>query len=125
MSQTQKGPQTVEGCGPSQNAFSRTGGETSNTKSIKIVKEGKLDKMLRLFASGMSFHRFQAERVGDHCVHSSVADLQKRHGIYFDREFAKVNNRFGSQTAVKRYWLEGDNLAKARKICGLEVEGAA
>ena len=81
---------------------------------------GKLESMLYRFACGKKFHRFSAERVGDHCLPTTISDLQISLGLKFDRKFIKVPNRFGSQTAVKLYWLEGDNLIKARRLIGLE-----
>ena len=81
-------------------------------------KPGKLESMLKRFASGERLHRFQAERVGDHCLPTSVADLQSRHGIEFSRKRVKVPNRFGSETSVCEYWLEDDHLQRARKIVG-------
>lgn len=86
---------------------------------------GKLDSMLLRFASGERHHRFSAEKVGDHALPSSISDLQKRHGIHFDRKRVKVPNRFGSETSVCLYWLDGSNLEKARVLCGLASEMAA
>lgn len=80
---------------------------------------GKLDSMLKRFASGERHHRFSAEKVGDHALPSTISDLQKRHGIYFDRKRVKVPNRFGTETPIALYWLEGDNLQSARAQCGL------
>ena len=78
--------------------------------------KGKLRSMLEYFAQGQRLHRFQAERLGDHCLPTTISDLQKRHGIYFDRETVSVPNRFGSETSVSQYWLAGQNLEKVREI---------
>jgi hypothetical protein len=80
---------------------------------------GKLDAMFLRFAKGERHHRFSAESIGDHCIPTTVSDLQKRHAIYFSRKLVKVPNRFGSQTSVMFYWLEGDNLTKAQIKSGL------
>ena len=88
--------------------------DSSNTKPA-----GKLDAMLQRFAEGNAYHRFRAETIGDHCLHTTISDLQKRHLITFNRRFIKVPNRFGSTTRVKLYWLEGDNLERAKKLTGL------
>jgi len=90
-----------------------------NTNTNTNTK-GKLNAMLRLFADGERLHRFQAERIGDHCLPTSVSDLQIKHLIKFSRERVKVPNRFGSGTSVCEYWLEGDQLQKAREITGAE-----
>lgn len=82
-------------------------------------KVGKLESMLKRFASGARLHRFQAEKVGDHCLPTSVADLQSRHSIKFSRKRVKVPNRFGSETSVCECWLDGESLMRAREIAGI------
>lgn len=89
----------------------------SNTQLNKL---GKLDSMLLRFADGETHNRFSAERVGDHALPSTIADLQKRHGIYFHREWEGVPNRFGSTTRVMCYWLQDENLVEAKKYFGLD-----
>lgn len=81
-----------------------------------VKQLGKLDSMLLRFSHGERHHRFTAEGVGDHTLHSTVSDLQKRYGIYFARVWVKVPNRFGGTTRVKKYWLEGEHLEKAQRI---------
>ncbi|WP_148274527.1 helix-turn-helix domain-containing protein [Advenella kashmirensis] len=50
-----------------------------------------------------SLNRFEAERIGDHCLHSTIADLRKDgHNIYSQWEV--VETRF-KPTRVKRYFL--------------------
>lgn len=81
---------------------------------------GKLNSMLLRFANGNSYHRFSAEGVGDHCLPTTISDLQKRHDIYFERKRVKVKNRFGTFTPVCLYWLSGKSLLKAQQITGLD-----
>lgn len=90
-----------------------------NTTTVR--KTGKLDSMLARFADGDSYNRFEAERLGDHCLHTTVSDLQIKYDLSFDRERERVPNRFGGETIVCRYWLSGDNIAKARMIVGLRM----
>lgn len=85
---------------------------------------GKLASMLRRFAMGERFHRFSAERVGEHVLPSSISTFQQTHGICFSRKWVTVPNRFGSETRVVEYWLQGKDLRKARKIVGLEEVAA-
>lgn len=89
----------------------------------KSTRKGKLFRILSHLASGNRLHRFQAERIGDHCLPTTISDLQNRHGIYFERERKLVPNRFGGETSVAEYWLSGDNLARARKIVGYDMGG--
>jgi len=81
---------------------------------------GKQDSFYKRFASGERHHRFSAAKIGDSVLPSTISDLQKKYGIYFDRKRVKVPNRFGTETSVALYWLEGDNLQRARVQCGLD-----
>jgi len=80
---------------------------------------GKEDSMLLHFAKGKTLNRFQAEPLGDHCLHTTISDLQRKYPINFDRQTIKVPNRFGTLTSVKEYWLEDENLRKAKLYFGL------
>ncbi len=82
---------------------------------------GKLESMFRHFGEGRRLQRFQTEHLGDNCLHSTVADLQHKHGIHFAREWIAVPNRFGSETRVKVYWLKGESLDIARRVTGWKV----
>ena len=93
-------------------------------KHTNINLNGKLTSMLCRFAQGEKYHRFSAELVGDHCLPTTISDLQKKHSIYFERKFIAVPNRFGSKTSVDLYWLQDDSLTKARLITGIDKEAA-
>lgn len=97
-----------------------SGPDQSTRAQSTTIKPGKLNNMLRHFARGARLHRFSAERIGDHCLPTSVSDLQITHSITFSRERVKVPNRFGSETSVCEYWLEGDQLLRARQIVGVK-----
>ena len=77
---------------------------------------GKELRMLALFAAGHALNRFQAEQHGDHCLPTTISDLQKRYGLEFQRQREKVNTRFDRPTRASRYWLEGEHLEKAKAI---------
>ena len=85
---------------------------------------GKLKSMLLRFANGAQYHRFSAERVGDHCLPTTISVLQKMYSISFDRKRVNVKNRYGGESSVCLYWLSGRSLIVARKIAGIE-KGAA
>ncbi|WP_374962806.1 hypothetical protein [Spongiibacter tropicus] len=89
---------------------------TTTCNASKKRKPGKLLRMLELFASGKRLHRFQAEAYGDHVLNSTVSDLQRRHRLYFYREFVKVPNRFGTPTYLAEHHLEGQGLARTCSI---------
>lgn len=53
-----------------------------------------------------SLNRFEAERLGDHCLNSTVSELRKEgHVIHAMEEH--VPTRFGRNVRVKRYFLTG------------------
>jgi len=91
----------------------------SNDKPKQPDKE---DSMLLRFAQGKKYHRFSAERVGDHCLPTTISDLQLKYGIHFDRKRIRVPNRFGSLTTVNLYWLTGENLEIAKRRFGLNKQ---
>jgi len=79
-------------------------------------KPGKQARILLVFYSGHSLHRSQAERIGDHCLHSPISALFNGYGLVFDRERVKVPNRFGTQTTVTRYRLAGSPRENAARL---------
>lgn len=108
-----------------KNATPTNQNSASNQQTnINLKAHGKLVSMLHRFAEGKQYHRFSAEVVGDHCLPTTISDLQKRHSIYFERKFVQVPNRFGTKTSVMLYWLQGDSLAKAQLLTGIDKEAA-
>jgi len=78
----------------------------SSTKKFKILSE---------FARGRKLHRFIAEPIGDHCLHSTVSTIESEHSLEFSRERITVPTRFGT-TNVTLYWFDADNQAKAQQL---------
>ncbi|MHB8622077.1 MAG: hypothetical protein ACYC9J_00415 [Sulfuricaulis sp.] len=79
--------------------------------------ETKLKRVLAELAKGTSLHRFQAERIGDHTLHSTVVKIQK-YGIAIEREWIIVMGFAGHPTHVKKYWLNHENRERARTLLG-------
>ena len=77
--------------------------------------KGKLERMLELFAKGYRLNTFKAKELGDTCLHTTISSLQTKHGIHFSREWETLPGRFGP-ARVRRYWLDSDDLRKAREI---------
>jgi len=53
-----------------------------------------------------SLNRFQAERLGDHCLNSTISELRAE-GYLIHSHYEQVMTRFGRQVRVKRYCLLG------------------
>lgn len=96
-----------------KSALKNTVSDSNNTNLPK-----KWQRVLRAFASGKSFNRFDAERhLNDHCLHTTVSTLQ-RMGIAVAREFETVPGYMGIPTRVCRYWLDrsSDNISRAAAL---------
>lgn len=66
-----------------------------------------------------SLNRFEAERIGDHCLHSTISTLRNNYGLAVLDEFESVPNLTGSFTDVKRYWIESNSKPQAKKLLNL------
>lgn len=75
--------------------------ENAPSKNIypQVTKESTI---LAIMRAGHSLNRFEAERVGDHCLHSTIASLRSK-GYQFHDQWEWVNTRFGKEVHVKRY----------------------
>jgi len=89
---------------PSQRANQKIG-----TKKFNIIQH---------FLKGLSLNRFEAEVLGDHCLHSTVSTLVNNLGLEISRKWEAVPNRFGGTTRVKRYWFSESDIAAIRKLLG-------
>lgn len=87
-----------------------------------IIAKTKTDSMLLRFINGEKHHRFTAEVVGDHALPSTISALQKRHLIRFKRKRIKVKNRFGGQSSVMLYWLDGEQIEIVRDLLYRKLE---
>lgn len=84
----------------------------STAKNANDSKLGKEYAQLLRFVGGESQNRFDAERLGDHCLHTTVSDLQRGYGIRFCRKRERVPTRFGKPVTVCRYWLDVETRVK-------------
>lgn len=67
----------------------------------------KTARVLEAFMTGRSYNRFQAEtQLHDHCLHSTVSTIQKKHRIAINRKFETVRGYQGIPTQCCRYWIE-------------------
>lgn len=83
----------------------------------------KLQRILAELAKGRSLNRFEAERLGDHCLHSTVSAIERRYGILVERCDETVRGFGGNPTRVMRYWLSADELQRAAEKVGGSAQG--
>lgn len=80
------------------------------------VAVSKIARILGILRSGISINRFEAERVGDHCLPSTISELGSCHDLIIERHFERVPNRWGDPCLVKRYNLPSSERDKADKV---------
>lgn len=87
----------------------------------RIRRNTKLARILSVLAAGRSLNRFEAEKIGDHCLHSTVAKIE-RHGFQIDRCEETVPGYGGHRTHVMRYWLSDDERKRAVALLGWRAD---
>tara|TARA_B100001059_G_scaffold212378_2_gene227376 strand:+ start:2636 stop:2986 length:351 start_codon:yes stop_codon:yes gene_type:complete len=97
-------------------SFPESSPSQANDSTTPAKRKTKLARILEHFVNGGSLNRFEAERLGDHCLNSTIAALCGSHGLAFIRIDERVPNRFGSETRVTRYSLPETELARASKV---------
>lgn len=80
------------------------------------MSELKWRRVLRFLASGGKLTRFDAEKLGDHALNTTVAYIGEM-GISVSREPIVLEGRFG-EIRCKRYWLEPEARARALTLLG-------
>jgi hypothetical protein len=91
---------------------------SARTKEANIKTVSKNNTIMVALAE-RSLTRFDAERLGDHCLPSTISGLSTQHGLEFPRRWVKVLNRFGGVTLCKEYTTSDDDKLKINKF--LEV----
>jgi 3-deoxy-D-manno-octulosonate 8-phosphate phosphatase KdsC-like HAD superfamily phosphatase len=84
-------------------------------------KQSRHKIILSYLANGKSLNKFEAERLGDHCLNTTISNLRIYYQIIAERKNEKVKTRFGT-TTVKRYFLSKTDKQKATKILGGDYE---
>jgi hypothetical protein len=77
----------------------------------------KWQRILLMFVEGKTLNRFEAERVGDHALHSTVSGIQSR-GVTILRREETVAGFMGAPTRVMRYWLCEASRGRALELLG-------
>lgn len=91
-------------------------------KSTTPPKKWRILKVL----TERSLNRFEAEFEGDHCLHSTVSEIEHSLGLEVSREWEWVPTRFpGVCAKVKRYYLAGDSIAGASRLLGNKASQTA
>jgi hypothetical protein len=73
----------------------------------------KTARILAHLLTGASLNRFEAERLGDHCLNSTVSALANRYGLAIQRKTERVPNNWGAPCHVNRYSLPRSQYERA------------
>jgi hypothetical protein len=84
----------------------------------------KISRILSHMLCNHSLNRFEAERLGDHCLHSTISSLAHGYGLSFTRKPEKVPNRFGLPCMVTRYSLPESERTRGRLVLAMLWPGA-
>lgn len=85
----------------------------------------KISRVLGHLLQDRSLNRFEAERLGDHCLHSTISSLANGYGLNFNRLTERVPNRWGLPCLVTRYSLPASEFKRGRYVLAmLEKTGA-
>ncbi|MBI6764481.1 hypothetical protein [Pseudomonas syringae] len=76
----------------------------------------KISRILTYLLQGQSLNRFEAERLGDHCLHSTISTLANGYGLKFERQLERVPNHCGEPCTVARYTLPASERARGRNV---------
>ena len=105
----------------SPEAFADAGPGQGNTAHHHLTKAARAPhkwvRILRVLYSGRSLNRFEAERLSDHCLHSTISSIQGM-GVPIARVFEKVPGYRGIMTPVCRYRLAPESRQAAAKLLG-------
>ena len=107
--------------GNQQAGFDITIFETKPNTNSKIRKGSKIYSVLEALANGQTLNRFEAERcLHDHCLNSTISEIQNRLGVFIHRKSEKVPCLGGTKRVkVNRYRLFPDQVEKAQKLLGV------
>lgn len=83
---------------------------------MSTTSPSKIARILAHLLTGASLNRFEAEKIGDHCLNSTISELANRHGLAFRRISERVPNRWGAPCTVTRYALPQSEFARASQV---------
>lgn len=73
----------------------------------------KKARVFEAFMKGEKHTRFSAEkRLHDHCLNSTVSELQRDYGVFISRKTITVPGYLGKPTQCCLYWLEQEEIEK-------------
>lgn len=90
---------------------SQSDGDMATSKPLS-----KIARVLAYMLYDGSLQRFEAERLGDHCLHSTISSLANGYGLKFQRQLERVPNHWGEPCTVTRYSLPASERRRAHVV---------
>lgn len=87
-----------------------------NVSSTNTKAPSKISRVLGHLLRHGPLNRFEAERIGDHCLHSTISSLANGYGLAFKRIPEKVPNHWGLPCDVIRYSLPRSERRSAKLV---------
>lgn len=84
--------------------------------SVDIKPTTKIGRILEHLINGHSLNLFEAERIGDHTLRSTISTLANRHGLMIQRQSESVPNGWGGPSIATRYSLPISEHKRARLV---------
>lgn len=88
------------------NTKEKAAGFPATAQAITHPESAKIARVLAELVAGRSLNRFEAERIGDHALNSTIATLRAE-GYRIIDEWEEVPTRFSKSARVKRYRYAG------------------
>lgn len=81
-------------------------GEAAQQTNLNPKNTTKLDRAIAALHLPRGLNRFEAERIGEHCLNSTVSVIRKRYGSKLVSEWETVPTRYCERgVRVLRYWI--------------------
>lgn len=92
-----------------EKAASPCQGEAAQQKSTKSKRTTKIDRVIAALHLPHGLNRFEAARLGDTCLNSTVAVIRSIYGSKLISQWETVPCRFTERgVRVLRYWITGE-----------------
>lgn len=84
--------------------------EAGNATNLNPKRIKKIDRVIAAMSLPHGLNRFEAERIGEHCLNSTAAVIRSMYGDRLVQRWETVPTRY-CETGVRvlRYWLVGAN----------------
>lgn len=90
------------------NALREQGVGSTNQTTHKQKSITKFDRVFEALKMPPGLNLFEAERIGEHSLNSTVAVIRKRYGQHLVQEWETVPTKHNPNgVRVIRYWLKG------------------